>query len=766
MTATMFKAVLAESFLDSSKLNTYQGNQTEIKWRILGVQYDKLGLIAKGIKPAFIRYYQDKIKAAEQKIKKIIELDYALGNEIYNDETGIYFLVPQNFETNLITDQIDAVFDEEFEGETSAYLALSESSRSTMNITKLIADSKENFLKKKTSKKLLDQIKNNQETTASEIAKICPVCRIRLKQNDFCKTCEERKKGVLANWIENRNNQTIWLDELQDKNSRIALVNLKFELKDWLNGEMVNSLVVNDETEYYKKLDDLKKEIKANNNEEIKNILKKCANTELKIPEKTYKDFILRIVSYQYFNANIQTKLTNIINQSQISDADAFFLAEIMLQFILCQNPSPARLRRISESSKGFLQEAKTKTSRFTDLQNNPLKNTRLFWPNLGLKEGEYDYHGILFWQKDNMLYLISGLERAWPLLAQKKETKETITTKIKAKDTTWLKTETFKLTGCETKEQKKVTLSKANYETYRPYISLIEPTPTTWQVALPAECVPLFIQETQKLYYQHFRWAVGKLPLHIGVIIQNYKMPLYLGLQALRDIGRNIEKIDDIKISKTAVDFNNLYSRKVCIGHRKEECTQNTYQYYSLYALENSQEQGQYSFYINDKKMQLAAIFEKPDQTKFCFYPNTIDFEFLETNTRRNDIFYENASRKIAAKKNRPYTWEEWEVFWQFQAYFKDAGKMSKLQNLVSLILAKLADWQSHDKAIALFLVTACINIFKLQKEDRFYALFDVTDKQAFLKYQTQDQAQFKKCLYRFLDMFDFWHTSLKEEF
>ena len=102
MTATMFKAVLADMFLimkdteKQQKIISYYENPNSIKWRIMGIQYDKLGLAEKGFKPAQIIWYRETAREIDNKIKSLLELEYCLGNEIYRDETGIYFLVGEN----------------------------------------------------------------------------------------------------------------------------------------------------------------------------------------------------------------------------------------------------------------------------------------------------------------------------------------------------------------------------------------------------------------------------------------------------------------------------------------------------------------------------------------------------------------------------------------------------------------------------------------------------------------------------------------------
>ena len=110
MTASLFKAFLAAVQLDASKLKSYTDKIEcrKIKWCILGIQYDKLGLAEKALRAQFIGWYRNAADETDKKVKKIIETKYTLGNEIYRDETGIYFIIPEN--VGDITDTDDYIF--------------------------------------------------------------------------------------------------------------------------------------------------------------------------------------------------------------------------------------------------------------------------------------------------------------------------------------------------------------------------------------------------------------------------------------------------------------------------------------------------------------------------------------------------------------------------------------------------------------------------------------------------------------------------------
>lgn len=157
MTASMFKAVLANLFLDNSNLSNYQPNPSTIRWRILGIQYDKLGLAEKGFKLASISWYRETVKEIDGKIKEMLEVEYPIGNEIYRDETGIYFIVGENLgkdngdfaklvdDLKEIKDKIINIFKQELKGEIYPVIVLTKASRGLMNLGFLLNKAKENF---------------------------------------------------------------------------------------------------------------------------------------------------------------------------------------------------------------------------------------------------------------------------------------------------------------------------------------------------------------------------------------------------------------------------------------------------------------------------------------------------------------------------------------------------------------------------------------------------------------------------------------------
>ncbi|PMP94146.1 MAG: CRISPR-associated protein Csx11, partial [Thermodesulfobacterium geofontis] len=154
MTSSMFKAALASSYLNSSLLNNYKDKPTSIKWRILGIQYDKLGLAEKGLKPSQIRWYREAVEKIDNEIKNLLEIEYPIGNEVYRDETGIYFVVGENIgedkgdfaelrqDLKEIQERILDLFKEMSDDEFYPAVFLTKASSGLMNLTYLLEKAK------------------------------------------------------------------------------------------------------------------------------------------------------------------------------------------------------------------------------------------------------------------------------------------------------------------------------------------------------------------------------------------------------------------------------------------------------------------------------------------------------------------------------------------------------------------------------------------------------------------------------------------------
>jgi len=907
MATSLFKATLSGillSFNKQSGIDLTNFDNSKIKWSILGIQYDKLGLAEKGLKPGSIDWYRNVSVEVDDKIKELIEVDYPLGNEVYRDETGIYFVVSEklidntkiegdfyklNQGLNEVKEKILKVFRDKFDGEVYPSILLTKPSRGIMNLGHLVEKSEENFLKAEIPDDFDAYLKRKDDAYPNGL---CQVCGMRLARREgnkdslICDVCEKRKEGRVEEWLDNIKGETIWTGELQDKNGKIALVTLKFELNKWINGDLINSLLIRNEDYFkltkiinsiFKNLSLLKDfntilNFYNSNKTAINEFLQLFDRNGIQVPfnsilkdkdlkkillqpdsnlgeKKKLKDLFWRAVENAFvllsdnnknkgkgnsvtitikdFNDFLKTfnpspkpnfnssekryknkyfvdsnigcfkdifsvgficlQVKNVMLERSIGsqwekfisnkvgychknnhkkidfdkqtidwqcleDADIEFLSELFLQFLLRKNPSPARLRRVWETTKEFFEYLEKELLNIAEIPENRCK--RLVWKKGNYQkgnltdDGEYVDGDIAFWAKDNDIYLITSIDKV-----------------VNKKEFTLKK---YDEKNVEQEDPCTLKIENATEEDYKPYFSVISPTPVSWQFIIPAENVPDLIKNIQKEYYKNFRWVYGKLPLHIGVVIQNYKKPLYIGIKALRKIRRDGQEWQSLGEEISAKDFKE--KRNEALKWRQlPEKVSDCESFYSLF--EKTSGSGKYEFYLypdskRSNKQILDIIRNSSDTDKFYFYPNTFDFEFLDTNTRRNDILYNNSKRLLDMKANRPYNLEDWQLFENFKKYFDRKKSSSKLQKLVSLIYSKISDWDDEE-SLKKFMISAFVNVLDLKSEEQknsFAKVFVANKANEFDELKKTDAPLFKKKLLKFIDMFEFWHTAIKE--
>ncbi|NSW90414.1 MAG: CRISPR-associated protein Csx11 [Firmicutes bacterium] len=946
MTASLFKASIAAMLLDNNKCQKYE-TPKNIKWSILGIQYDKLSLINKSLKSHFISWYNENINKCDEEIKRIIEEKYALGNEIYRDETGIYFIVPENIshekdkelsglhnDLYMVKENILDVFNKVFADEIYPSIFITRSSRGTMNLAYLIEKSKENFLKPTLPENFCEGILSCSNINYNGICQVCGIKPGKKEDGEdnmiLCDQCSDRKESKMVKWFKNPENETIWTGELQDEKGRIALITLKFELQEWLNGDFLNSLIMNDvihnqvsykdylntikqllanmqkrynqfllgdkknlskiygfysenrtvigeflnlfdkdgiklpHDDVVRKIvnifnEDLQKEddkrlkelfrneffdfLKRNwhfireKNEENKDddnyiiydekgeFIYKIESKEINFKNPSFKNHYgnntgWKLVTDIFSFAYLETQINNIlleravgdrweilireklntkvdfknrkIEWDKLSDDDIDFLSGILLQFLIRKNPSPARLRRITETTKEFLDEIKKDLLcfMFEDKDKKEWRIKRIVWHIDNLKDNqknrEYEYKGLEFMTDDfGNVYLISSIEQAIDIIRnikkedkrEKSEIHKEVHEAIKSENCDWIKDKLSiepkyknKNSQYDKHDEKidgKIELRRENatYKKYLPYISIMDPTPIMWQFIVPSECIPQIIKTVQKRYNECFKYVIGKLPLHIGVIIQDYKKPIYVGLKALRDIKRDIDDFDKIKKEISTTELDTLRNEGLNCKN-KHEILEPLGDVYSLYEVNGNY--GKYKFYINPDKKEniwIDTTVDKAGDEKFYIYPNTIDFEFLDVNTRKNDIFYGENGKRATQKKNRPYTWTEWKLFKKFFEYFNKENCKTRLQNIISLMYSKIEEWGNETEGLKHFMLSSFINILDLKGDkDKLNEFSTIFGKDNWDELANTPSENFKKDLMMFIDMYEFWHKALKK--
>jgi len=243
--ASLYKAEIAYHFLTDE-----WRTRNDLRWRILRVNFDVLGLYGKAISIADLLGYQEAIRRACEEVKRLVEEEYPLGNEVYQDTTGIYFTFPDVDLPAELAEEIRRLV-EGIEPELAPRIAVGKGTGNTAGeqLRTMLAEQRQ-----KARRELVAPFEEaNLSTTWQEKWEnlsqgrweICPVCRLRPMEEgrQACEYCENRRASRVKAWLSDPTG-TIWMDEIADHNGRVALIVGKFGLEGWLSGDLVRTMLV------------------------------------------------------------------------------------------------------------------------------------------------------------------------------------------------------------------------------------------------------------------------------------------------------------------------------------------------------------------------------------------------------------------------------------------------------------------------------------------------------------------------------------------
>jgi hypothetical protein len=238
--SSLYKSLVAEQLLKRGHSH----------WHLLRVNFDVLGLYAKAVKIADLLGYQRAVDEACAAVKKLVEEEYPLGNEVYRDSTGIYFTFPDlDLPADLAQELRRRV--EEVEPELAPRIAVTPGDGATAaeQLKGILAKAHKEALEALAwpfdTQNLSTCWGQQWKTVGKGNWELCPVCRLRPMQEgrEACAHCERRRGSRIEAW-EKDPHHTIWMDELADANGRVALLVGKFGLDDWLSGDLVQTMLV------------------------------------------------------------------------------------------------------------------------------------------------------------------------------------------------------------------------------------------------------------------------------------------------------------------------------------------------------------------------------------------------------------------------------------------------------------------------------------------------------------------------------------------
>jgi hypothetical protein len=682
--AALYKAELARCVLTNQ-----QRKPSDISWRLLSIRVDGLQYLLSVSRIPDVLARRELLSDAWNRVQTLIEETYPLGLEVYRDENGPVFVVP-DIENLLDESQVaqdggerktlrDLIRDAFAAGtvKNDSSLAIRHE-----RVPELYLDDKP--WKGQPAPQELPPIVNHlkrdiRETTdpqwletlwRGQNAEVCTVCGLRpqgpdpkAQERKVCDTCEQRRTDRAQQWVGTLrcgDHPTIWIDDLTDIHGRYALIVGAFDLSGWLAGDLVRTLVVRQ-------------------------------------PD----------------------------NKNRTTDK-------------VSKNPSFARLRRIWETTYAFWQQVgSTEPGMLSDavigrvvgraeprLEIKCSLNVQTLVPyhtyELVLPEGirlSVLWDGNGFVTCDNLTYL-NGLMRSGKIQDILKQGKTFL---IEASDDTGKRRQL----GNITLSQDAVPIANGSFVPALPLLA----EPRVFMALVPADRALEVIRQIKTKYEREMGKVRNRLPLHLGVVFAPRPTPLRAVLDAGRAMLERQTMARAWKVScckqkmvsqgdplplRFDPDRSGQFARWYEVTLQKDDlcliwhipammgdgATEDLW--YPYVFLDDPVEPTTRRRYFQSRNpwkkcdgwLVHAAELQVGDQVWFA--PATFDFEFLDTTTRRFEIHYDDHGRRTT-RRTRPFYLDDLERFDRLWEVFLRLSTTQRHQ-VVRMIEATREEWFGQD--------------------------------------------------------------------
>jgi CRISPR-associated Csx11 family protein len=736
-----FKASLAQNLLQGWQEPNVVDIGKKYRWHILRVGLEGLKFWGDSVRIGDILARKASFLDALDRIKTLLEFTYPLGLEIYRDENGSAFIVPDvdkllhcSNGTSTLEELIQNIAYESSSAEALLDLSLSERTRSTQSFGKMVTEPlpsphpSANWIR-------------NEWQGGEKTGDICPVCGLRpqgprAKSRKVCDKCEKRRTGSSARWLQ-KMSTTIWIDEIANTDGRIALLVAKFGLDHWLSGSFHNTILSFDPSA--RNLLDPDRHLSYNFN--FPELLQDCqrglkyrgnppsfSNTSLlgKLVLNDNRDRTSNTVQAFY---NIRITDTNLEKAESLTEAERLALEMIRL------SPSFSRIFRIWESTQIFWRQIEADLVGVIDKISARLKiitenqSVLVASRTYELKIGDVNLSIVC--SKSDEYFTVDNLCRTAWLLSNEKYTDEG---KAAEYIRTYLGNRAFDVEeptgyGSSNKVIGRLHVTSVTLETtpYIPAITILA-EPRTFMALVPADKALNVAGAIKEKYETEIGKVSNRLPLTMGIVFAGSRTPL----PAILDAGRRmlkqhshdecwkVQKIDpphpgfsrtswpdEITLTFAKVGQSLQEPLRIKVSTKMGDKTTPDV-WYPYWCLEKQTD-------TPAKRDRLFKGINGKDWTHVCdlqvgdivsYIPSYLDFEYLDTASRRFEISYdEEGKRRSLAHPARPYYLEQLDEFTRFWDTLSDKTTglaTSQIHNLVELIEAKRAEWHTdHDNPV-----------------------------------------------------------------
>jgi CRISPR-associated Csx11 family protein len=654
----------------------------KVKYGIWGIGWDGLKFLSYGQKIGDITARKKIIEGIKNQIREIVEHQYPVGNTIYEDDNGIYFIVPANFTfveegggdkqenqygdlPGILQKEIAKVVWKESDCEIQPRFACKPNCTQLTDIVKVISSiNKKSRFRFSSDIGFPEKLKGSVEFENGD-EEVCSICRLRPTdrqksqgEKKICEICHRRRREeAKTNRNEDGTKQTIFIDEIIDQHQRAALIVAKFDLDRWLDGKMLHTLFVTEAR-------GIEKEIKTLNKiEQFKGEKEKQARENLQDIAYNYKrittdiDAILNeegnseYVSFLYTHGrNFQKDKKNEKKRAleTLIDNRCGPAPNPICKYnvINAKSPTPSTILDVWQTTRNFF-----KTSVINDIQEKSgmIRRNRVTLAGRAAVGGTFEAELIRNAQTERIeVLLTSGGNQADLIVSKDKldsikgilrKPEEAI---IRITDKSW-----------DNPDQSEL---KIQANTAKPYFRyrVITASPCLFMAIVPADQAVKISQDIYKQYQEQFGKVTGRLPFSVGNIFFRRRMPMFVVLDSARRMLNNFKRFSankaDFTVRKKPERKDGKFDIRVVPSENNDK--EFSYHvparlgnfktdYYHAYALLHSgnnacDRKGFFKTIVGD----VVPYSELEEGDKLHLYPNYYDFLYLDSNQKRHEIF------------------------------------------------------------------------------------------------------------------------------
>ncbi len=483
-------------------------------YKFLSIGWDSWHYITPHARLVDIVARRELIDQVQDALRDEFEDKIALGNRVYKDDDGICFLVPDlplDFEE--IKSVVEGVLDHpRFDGDLPVKIKLQEDSTSTVCDMVFVNNQ---------VRETMPYLRTFPWMAAWEKspgARKCHVCQKRPVNagEEICDFCLDLRRKAYQTMREDRKAYgTPWQGEISDKNNRLALMVLRFDLERWLNGDMLTTVFssVPDEGETWVDFfSTVESKVNANDWEKSKFI------------EKAW-----------YLKSAFKNQLCG-------SDFD-----DVKNNLIISKKPTMGRLLHLWQTTELFFKSIGGDITTTVGTRNRlefdlkePQSSPGRFMTVYHSELGSFDIYLAEEQKAISTEYIASSRVEAF--LAEP----------VKSRTLQIRKTENENRgvhSGGMPDDQRNLVVENVERIVYEPF-RIISQSPLLLLALVPADKSLIIAKKVYEKYCEWFGKVQGRLPLHCGLVFHSKHYPMFAAVDAARRLSESLVDISRLGCS------------------------------------------------------------------------------------------------------------------------------------------------------------------------------------------------------------------------